>query len=424
MVRNRYGAGRAVLAAAWCAALAAAAPEARPQTAAPGDTAGPLGPVAVIRPAGGPLVVVREQPESRLVAIRVAVELREPAGEAARILAEVVRPRLESGAAELGARAAVEVAPSHLVFRVVGPAGEFERLAALLRRGLVVPAGTTATALDAARIQAQARAAAELDTPGPLLRSLLRDALFPALAGSQGGETGPAPLTAERLAQWWAATARPSRVAVTVAGGVEAALVAAEFEDWPAAGAARDRERGPQRPAPQRASPPAPQVVYRAAGLGYRAHRLDPAVLAVAAALLERRLARSGIPGATAELWWNGENRALVLLASERAAAAGRDGQAGASLRERLEAAIADMADRPAAAEVLRVRRRLVRDILFAARTAEGMAEVLGQMLDRTGEPMAAHRFLAALQRVDARAVVTALRALGRTQPQAVEVAP
>ena len=423
MVRNRNGAGRAALAAAWCAALAAAAPEARPQSAARGDTAGPLGPVAVIRPPGGPLVVVREQPESRLVAIRVSVELHEPAGQAARVLAEVVRPRLESGAAELGARAAVELAPSHLVFRVVGPAREVGRLAALLRRGLAVPAGTTATALDAARIQAEARAAAELDTPGPLLRSLLRDALFSGLAGARGADDF-APLSAEGLAAWWAATARPSGVAVTVAGGVEAARVAAEFEGWPAGEAARDRERGPLRPGRQRASPPPPQVVYRAAGVGYRAHRVDPAVLAVTAALLERRLARSGIPGATAELWWHGEDRALVLLASERAAAPRQDGQGDTSLRERLEAAVAALADPPAAAEVLRVRRRLVRDILFAARTAEGMAEVLGQMLDRTGEPMAAHRFLAALQRVDARAVAAALRALDRAQPQAVEVAP
>jgi predicted Zn-dependent peptidase len=424
-MQNRYGPGCAVLAAAWCAALAAAAPEARPQTAAPGDTAGPLGPVAVVRPAGGPLVVVREQPESRLVAMRVAVALREPAGEAARVLAEVVRARLESGAAELGARAAVELAPAHLVFRVVGPAAEFERLAALLQRGLAAPAGTTATALDAARIQARARAAAEHDTPGPRLRSMLREALFPGLAGTRDGEGGPAPLTAGRLARWWAASARPSRVTVTVAGGVEAARVAAAFEDWPAAGGARERERDPPGPVAPRTPPPTAQVVYRAAGLGYRAHRLDPAALAVAAALLERQLARSGIPGARAEVWWSGGNRALVLFASERAEDAGsRDGRPGAPLRERLEAVMADVAGRPAAAEVLRARRRLVRDILFAARTAEGMAEVLGQMLDRTGEPLAAHRFVAALQRVDPRAVQAALRALSRTRAEAVEVAP
>lgn len=103
----------------------------------------------------------------------------------------------------------------------------------------------------------------------------------------------------------------------------------------------------------------------------------------------------------------------------------GRNGSAGeGSVRERLERAVAAVAERADGAAVARARRRAVRDILFAARSAEGLAEVLGTMLDRTGEPDAALRLVAALERVDAHDVAGVLRALRDTRPEVVEVTP
>ncbi|MFO7261295.1 MAG: hypothetical protein DIU52_009060 [bacterium] len=402
---------------------------AQPRAAAGPDAV--LGPVHVARPALGPLVVVREQPESRLVALRLAVRVEEPQGleGAARVVVELARAQLEAAAAAVGGRASVERTTTHAVFRVVGPADAFERLAAALRLAAAGPAGADVgqSALAAARVVAEAQAAAELDTPEPLVRAKLREALFPELGSVSGRGVDLAGLTAERLARWWSATATASRSAVVVAGGVEAGRAVAAFEGWPVragrggrAGAAAARGEGPpaQAATPR---PPAPQVVTRWVALGYPATGEDPAVLAVAAALLAEELGQSGLGGASAELWWNAGRRALVLLAPEPP---GRNGDGDGSVRQRLERAVAAVAEGVDAAAVARARRRAVRDVLFAARSAEGLAEVLGTMLDRTGEPNAALEFVAALERVGAHDVAHALQALRETRPEVAEVAP
>lgn len=417
------------VAALWALGLAVSEPAAAQGRAAAGADS-VLGPVVAARPEGGPLVVVREQPESRLVAIRLAVRVSEPPGlaGAARVVLELARPRLEGAVAAVGGRASVERTATHAVYRVVGPADEFDRLAAAVLRAAAWPADVEPGALAAARVAAQAQATAEADTPEPLLRARLREALFPELGGAPGAGADLAGLTPEQLRRWWAATAVASRAAVVVAGGVEAARVAAAFREWPVRGSRGSpstavARRGGERPAPAtRASPPAPQVVSRRLGLGYPASRLDPAALAVAAALLQEQFARSGMTGAAAEVWWSQRRRALVLLAADRPAAAG-DG-AAASPRTRLERAVADAAERADATAVARVRRRIVRDMLLAARSVEGLAEVVGGMLDRTGEPDAAPRFVAALERVDPHDVAGVLRALRETRPEVVEVAP
>jgi len=417
------------VAASWAALWAAPGPAAAVQPRAAAGSDAVLGPVHIARPAGGPLVVVREQPESRLVALRLAVRVDEPRGMegAARVVVELARPQLEAAAAALGGRASVDRTATHAVFRLVGPADEFERLAAAIRRAAAGPTDAEAGsgALAAARVVAQAQAAAELDTPEPLLRTKLREALFPELGVASGRGVDLAGLTADRLARWWGATATASRAAVVVAGGVEAARVAAAFEDWPVRASRGGRvstvaRRGGEQAAAPR--PPAPQVVTPWLGLGYPASRLDPAALAVAAALLNEEFGRAGLAGASAEVWWSERRRALVLIASELPT---RNGGAGAgSVRDRLERALAAAAGRADGAAVARARRRAVRDVLFAARSAEGLAEVLGTMLDRTGEPEAALQFVAALERVDAHDVASVLRALRGARPEVVEVAP
>src|SRR5690606_5444001 len=174
----------------------------------------------------------------------------------------------------------------------VGPADEFGRLAALVLRAATVPAGASPGAVAAAVQRARSQAAADLDTPEPLVRARLREALFPGLAEASGPGRALDGLTPDRLARWWAAQAGPGRAAVVVVGGVEAARAAAAFGDWPVRGertgraAPDDRDGDPLPP-----SPPPAQIVARRIGLGYPASRVDPAALAVAAALLERRLA-------------------------------------------------------------------------------------------------------------------------------------
>ena len=52
------------------------------------------------------------------------------------------------------------------------------------------------------------------------------------------------------------------------------------------------------------------------------------------------------------------------------------------------------------------------------------MAELLGSLFERTGDPAAALSFLRALDRTEHRQVRAALELLARTRPVAVEVVP
>src|SRR5690606_4194048 len=179
-------------------------------------------------------------------------------------------------------------------------------------------------------------------------------------AGGGGGVAGRA---AGGRGGGGGARAPGGRSAAGVAGGVGGGRAVAASGGWPVragrggrAGAAAARGEGPpaQAATPR---PPAPQVVTRWVALGYPATGEDPAVLAVAAALLAEELGQSGLGGASAELWWNAGRRALVLLAPEPP---GRNGDGDGSVRQRLERAVAAVAEGVDAAAVARARRRAV----------------------------------------------------------------
>ena len=133
----------------------------------------------------------------------------------------------------------------------------------------------------------------------------------------------------------------------------------------------------------------------------------DPAAVAVSARLVQTRLAESGLRVARAELWWSGASRALVALGSA-AADSTTPGTAA-----RLAAAVRDASAQLTEAEVAAGRRAVARDILFAARTPDGLARYLGEMLERTGEPRAGQDFLQALDAVGAPTVRALLDGLG-----------
>jgi len=144
-------------------AVGAACAWAAPQLA-PADAA--LGPLAVRRVVGGPLVAVREQPEAAVVAVRLAVPVLEPAGleGAARVLQELARERLEREAARFGARVALARTPTHAVYAVAGPADAFGPLIAALRRALGPPE-PAASGLERARVAVRLQWTAELEVP-------------------------------------------------------------------------------------------------------------------------------------------------------------------------------------------------------------------------------------------------------------------
>ncbi|HEX9106742.1 MAG TPA: hypothetical protein VF832_05935, partial [Longimicrobiales bacterium] len=160
-----------------------------------------------------------------------------------------------------------------------------------------------------------------------------------------------------------------------------------------------------------------PQVLFPWTAVGWRSEAA-PAAIAVAARLLQARLSAASLRAAHAELWWNGERRALVLLGTPAAAPTDAATQ-GTSvvLALTLANAVASLTGE----EVRAARSAVAREILFSARMPEGLARYLGQMAEHAGELGAGPAFLRALDRVDAPAVRAVLESVRK--PRAAEVA-
>ena len=386
-----------------------------------------IGPVRVIRPNDGPLVLLREQPDAPVVAVLLMVPVDEPPGleGAARLLQHLARDQLEAEARRFGGRIEMRRTPGHAVYEAVGPAGALSDLARLLRTAVGEPSAAPAE-LERARAAAKAEAMVELETPEPLLLRRLRERLYPDTPDVGADAASLVALTTADLRRFWSTRYRPVRMRAVVTGRVTAEEAQEAFRRWPEP---RGRERAVTARAPQPLTPD-PQLIAPWLGVAYDASGTAPAALAVLTVLVERSLQRSWDGPARAETWWAGPRRALVVTASYRDGPAPRHGRgsgarAGSgSAAERLRRAIAEAGEELTAAEVAQIRRKIRRDLNFAARTPQGLARVIAEFYERTGDPDGAPDFLAELDRVDARAVQRALRAILDRTPVTVELTP
>lgn len=419
---------------AWPAiASGAVAQDARPSV---------LGPIESIRTGSGPAVVLRPWTAMPLVAVRMAVPLESPDdAEAAQVLQALVRTRIERDAALQGATVEFTVEPTRAVYTIVGPVRAFDTYVVLLRRAADAPSVSPPT-LRTTRAAVRGRVLAGLDTPEPLIRDRLRRALL--ADPGDGDRVGSALASPQRLRAFWSRTFRPGRLRVIVVGPVPPDAVRSAFVDWPRpAEPTPATDRPPSGPAPPT---PEPQALRPWVGLAFPAGPIEPATLAVAARLVERRLEQAFLDTHRAELWWTRDGgRALVLIGSasptERrallsAGPAGADtaaddgylaepaGNAVAGIASQLESALARTAALLTPEAVARARRAIRRDILFATRTPHGLAAVLDEFYGRTGDPAAADRFLEGLDRVGVATVHAALLALTATTPLRTEVLP
>lgn len=276
--------------------------------------------------------------------------------------------------------------------------------------------------LRAARAAVHAEAVAELETPARLVRHRLRALLFPTSPLPDARATATATLSAERLQAFWSHHFQPERMRAVVVGGVDAEAVKRAFRGWPAQPATAPVEPGDTTAAPVIEM----QVLIDWAGVGYPAGAIDPATAAVAAALLERHLNESGLRRGQAEVWWHGDRRAVVVIAADnpgaKSAAAVSSATSAPSLAQRLRTLVAETAALLEPTQLMEARRALRRDLLFAARTPHGFAEIVGTFLDRTGEPAAATRFVDALDHVEITRVRAAMLAMLLADPAVVEL--
>lgn len=360
----------------------------------------------------GPAVLVRSSPGAPLVALRLSVPIPAASGSAvaAGVLQALAWDGLRAAAAELGASASVTRTATHAVYRIIGPRASFHQMAALLRRAVSWPEADART-IEATTARVVHGDLASLETPALRVRHQLRRELF-AAAGVGDPEAVRAPPGPEGLQWYWRRYFVPQRMAVVVVGDVQPEVAASAFRGWPAPPPAG---RPPSTTGEARQVPP--EVIYPWAGLGYAGAGVDPAVLMVAAAVLERQLRAAGVREGAAEYWWGGPGGVVVV-----GSGGGRSG--GGSLASRLLRAIADAAATAGPSTIVEARRALRHTLLFSARTPQGLADLIGEFYDRTGDPDGAAEFLDRLKAVDVAAVQRALRMLADASPRVVEFTP
>lgn len=360
-------------------------------------------------------VVVHRQPAVPLVALRLALLGDDPAGYAGagHLVQHLVEPRLQERVSQVGGQVLLERTSDAVVFTVVGPAVELPALAAALRGALQPQAPDEPSLMRASRQLAEERLA-EWEMPARHVRAMLRTRLFPNDLPAAGTETGALRLAEpDGLRRAWAQLYHPDRVVVVAVGDVGVEEVRAAFGALPPPlPAAPEALRDTLSPEPL-----APAEATQAwSGIGYRVDRLDPAVVSVAARVLQTHL-ESRLPGTSiqGEHWWTHHGQALVLLAAAPEAS-------GAAAQRALGTAAAAAAEGLTPLQVREAARALRREMLFFARTPERMAAVLGHFTDRSGEPTAAQSFYSALERVDERQVRDLLLGLRERTPVRVDI--
>ncbi len=386
--------------------------------------------------AGGTRLVFYREPEPALVAVRLSFPLSSAEGPPqalARIAQGLTREELERAAAFYGARAVLEQSATEASFAITGAASDFPQLVGILRHAITW-GGWTARAVATARLVAATGARRDEETPEPLLRRRLAAQLFSELPPA--ADSVPPKLTPITLQRFWASSFRPAHMHAVVVGAVEEAQALAALSAWPnpatpsapppplahptRRGAVADSAGGPMgvKGAAAGASPgEGPQVLFPWAAIAWRTEA-DPATVAVVARLLRLRLMAEPLRNARAELWWSRGQRALVALGSATVPA---DSSAPA-LSATLDAAVRDVVRAVTPAEVAAARQAVAREILFSGRTPGGLARYLGELFDRTGDPLAGQAFLRALDRVSAHSVEAAVNGLAR--PVTAEVLP
>lgn len=363
------------------------------------------------------LVAVHRQPAIPIVALRLSLLADDPPGYAGagHLLQHLLLPGLRDQVRRVGGEIQVTRGADAVVFTLVGPAGELDYLAGILRSALRPPPFTESQVLAAQRELRDERNA-EWETAAGHVRALLRARLFPEELSPAGTPAAAERFTPEVVRTLWAQMYRPERVAVVAVGDVQVPQVRDAFSRLPGPPEAGYAEALADTVP---ASPPeSPEATRGWIGLGYSAADVDPAALTVAARLLRDHL-RDRLPAASVEVeqWWTRQGQALAVVV-----AAPPSGQAAA--RRAVGASLASLGDALDAARTRDAAAGVRRDMLFYARRPERMADVVGQFIDRAGDAGAAQRFYADVERVDEDAVRAVLAQLADRTPAAVDIPP
>jgi predicted Zn-dependent peptidase len=362
-------------------------------------------------------VIVHHQPAIPIVALRMSLQVDDPAGYAGAgyLFQLLMLPRLQDQVGRAGGRVQIQRNSDAIVYTVIGPAAELDYLAAALRSALSPPNPSPGEMVVALR-RLETAQLAEWETAGNHVRAQLRSRLFPADLPAPGTTAAAARFDAVMLRALWGELYQPSRVSVMAVGDVGMEQVQRVFGELPA----RPRERLRQTlvdTVPVTRLAPA-ESTRGWLGLGYSALELNPAAVTIASRLmgeaLRQRLPTSDV---TAEHWWthHGQAVALVVAAPEAQLAAARRtiGTTLSLLRQ-------DLTEQRVRAAATAVRR----EMLVFARTPDRMAHLVGSFADRSGDPDALQQFFDDLERVRLEDVERVVERLAERTPARVDIPP
>jgi predicted Zn-dependent peptidase len=362
-------------------------------------------------------VVVHRQPAVPIVALRMSLLAYDPPGfaGAGHMMQHVQYPSLRDRAARVGGRVQIQRTSDAIVYTVVGPATELSYLAQLLVSTLERPRVQTDAALRAERELREERLA-EWETAPAHARSMLRAQVFPSDLSSAGTDRSATRFTPSALPSIWARMYQPGLISVVAVGDVYLTDVQNAFQQLPPS----------QQVVPSAIEQDsvilaslAPAEATRAwFGSAYLASDLPPAAVTVAARLVGDHI-RGRLPSAQVDVehWWTHHGQALAIIV------AAPEAQMDAARRV-VNTAVASVLDDLTRARLLDAATAVRREMLFYSRTPDRMADVIGQFIDREGDPNAAERFYADLDRVDEDDVATVLETMLDRTPARVEIPP
>jgi predicted Zn-dependent peptidase len=352
-----------------------------------------------------------------VISLRLSILAADPAGYAGvgHLIQHIIYPSLEDRASRIGAKVSMQRTSDAIIYTATGPAEELPALARLLIQTLQPPE-TPVDALLRAERDLEEERLAEWETAPSHTRSLLRAQLFPGDLSAAGTEQSAKRMSGAIIRANWAEMYRPDRVSIVAVGDVFLADVEEQFASLPGVNqlllpaAARDSVS-------LRSLAPA-EATRSWYGRAWQTSDLSPAAVTVTARLLGDLL-RTTLPTTQVDVehWWTRFGQAIVLVV----AAPARD---GTRARTELDRAVTTMSSRLDATRITATARAVRHEMLFYSRTPDGMADVIGQFIDRDGNSAGTEQFYRELDQVGVDDVRKVLAALRERTPASAEIPP
>jgi predicted Zn-dependent peptidase len=369
------------------------------------------------RLSNGAAVAVHRQPGVPVVSLRMSILAPDPAGYsgAGHMIQHVLFPSLRDRAARVGGVVQIQRTSDAIVYTASGPAAELDFLAQLLVSALSPPAAPIDVILRAERELREERLA-EWETAPAHTRALLRAQVFPADLSAAGTDRAATRFTGSSLPTIWGQMYQPERVSVVAVGDVYLADVEEAFAAIP--GPSEVRRLGIERDSVVLMSLAPPQATRAWFGYAYLTTDLPAAAVTTTARLLGELL-RDRVPTAQvdAEHWWTHHGQSIVLVIAAPEAAV-------PLARRSLGTAVGTLLEEVEARDVTQAAATIRREMLFYSRTPDRMAEVIGQFIDRDGDPNGTEQFYADLDRMRAADVREVLETILERTPARVEIPP